>query len=232
MPVPAYDQPAMFATAGICEDDDELRGYVRTALERAGYEVRATATGTEALTTFANDPPDVLILDVGLPDADGRDVCQALRARGITTPVLFLTARSALPDRLSGFHAGGDDYLAKPFALAELLVRVQALCRRPPGPAAEPDPISVVLDPAGHAVRHGDRSVPLTPTEFRLLGALVAKPGEVVRRAALVSAAWPEGAIVHDNTLDAYVARIRRKLRDAEAPVSITTARGVGYVLR
>ena len=222
----------MFARAGICEDDDELRGYVRTALERAGYEVTATATGTEALAAFGDDPPDVLILDIGLPDADGRDVCQALRARGVTTPVLFLTARSTLPDRISGFHAGGDDYLAKPFALAELIVRVQALCRRQPGPAAEQDAISLVLDPAAHAVSHGERSVPLTPTEFRLLAALVAKPGEVVRRAALVSSAWPEGAIVHDNTLDAYIARIRRKLRDAGAPASITTARGVGYVLR
>ncbi|HZO35624.1 MAG TPA: response regulator transcription factor [Solirubrobacteraceae bacterium] len=223
----------MFATAGICEDDDELRGYVRTALERAGYDVHATASGTEALAAFGDDPPDVLILDVGLPDADGRDVCQALRARGVRTPVLFLTARSALPDRLSGFHAGGDDYLAKPFALAELLVRVQALCRRPAAPVEEDqDPVSLVLDPAGHAVTHGDRSVPLTPTEFRLLAALVAKPGEVVRRAALVSTAWPEGAIVHDNTLDAYVARIRRKLRESGAPVSIATARGVGYVLR
>jgi two-component system response regulator MprA len=222
----------MAATAGICEDDDELRGYVRTALERAGYGVRTTATGTEALQVFAKDPPDVLILDIGLPDADGRDVCHALRASGVTTPVLFLTARAALPDRLSGFHAGGDDYLAKPFALAELLVRVDALCRRPPGPAAEPDPISVLLDPAAHAIVHEGASVPLTPTEFRLLGALVAKQGAVVRRQALVSAAWPEGAIVHDNTLDAYVARIRRKLREADAPISITTARGVGYVLR
>ena len=89
-----------------------------------------------------------------------------------------------------------------------------------------------MLDPPAHAVSHGDRSVPLTPTEFRLLAALVAEPGEVVRRAALVSAAWPDGAIVHDNTLDAYIARIRRKLREADAPVSIATARGVGYVLR
>jgi two-component system response regulator MprA len=222
----------MTAIAGICEDDDELRGYLRTALERGGYEVRATATGADALRQFGDDPPDVLVLDVGLPDADGRDVCQALRARGVATPVLFLTAHSALPDRISGFHAGGDDYLAKPFALAELLVRVQALCRRAPGPAAEPHPLSLVLDPAAHAVAHEGVGVPLTPTEFRLVAALVARPGEVVRRGALVSAAWPEGAIVHDNTLDAYIARIRRKLREVGSPTSISTVRGVGYVLR
>src|SRR5436305_13364046 len=117
-------------TAGICEDDDGLRTALRSALEREGYAVRATASGAEAIRSFAADPPDVLVLDIGLPDADGRDVCQALRARGVLTPVLFLTARDALTDRLSGFHAGGDDYLVKPFALAELLVRVHALVRR------------------------------------------------------------------------------------------------------
>src|SRR4051812_49514167 len=121
---------------------------------------------------FTDSPPDVLILDIGLPDADGRDVCMALRANGVTCPVLFLTARSALPDRLSGFHAGGDDYLAKPFALAELLVRVAALGRRAPPPVAVAQG-PVMLDPSAHAIVHGDQRVALTPTEFRLLAALV-----------------------------------------------------------
>src|SRR4051795_11922983 len=153
-------------SAGVCEDDDELRGVLRSALERDGLTVRATASGTEAVRSFGADPPDVLVLDVGLPDADGRDVCQALRARGVTTPVLFLTARDALPDRLSGFHAGGDDYLTKPFALSELLVRVRALARRPVAPA---DGAGVILDAGAHALVHEGRRVPLTPTEFRLL---------------------------------------------------------------
>ncbi len=214
-------------TAGICEDDDELRGVVRLALEREGFVVRATAYGAEAVRAFGDDPPDVLVLDVGLPDADGRDVCQALRARGVRTPVLFLTARDALPDRLSGFHAGGDDYLTKPFELAELVVRVHALLRR--APTTDPVATGLVLDPAAHALVLGDARVPLTPTEFRLLAALAARPGEVVRRAALVAAGWPDGAIVHDNTLDAYLARIRRKLRDLGAPITVTTVRGVGY---
>jgi two-component system, OmpR family, response regulator len=217
------------ATAGICEDDDELRGVLRSALERDGFAVRATASGTEAVRSFAERPPDVLVLDVGLPDADGRDVCQALRARGVVTPVLFLTARDALPDRLSGFHAGGDDYLTKPFALAELIVRVNALVRRPPAP--EPDGDGLVLDPSAHAVVHDGERIALTPTEFRLLAALAARPGELVRRASLVAAGWPDGAIVHPNTLDAYVARIRRKLRAAGTPAAIGTARGVGYRL-
>src|SRR4051812_4800219 len=165
---------------------------------------------------FTDSPPDVLILDIGLPDADGRDVCMALRAQGVTSPVLFLTARSALPDRLSGFHSGGDDYLAKPFALAELLVRVAALVRRAPSdPDRVPD-LGVTLDPAAHAIVRDGRRVSLTPTEFRLMAALVARPGEVVRRAALIAAAWPDGAIVHENTLDSYLARIRRKLRDVD----------------
>jgi two-component system, OmpR family, response regulator len=219
-------------TAGLCEDDDELRRDVQTALERAGYAVRATASGTEALTAFAGDPPDVLVLDIGLPDADGRDVCQALRARGVSTPVLFLTARSTLIDRLSGFHAGGDDYLPKPFALAELLVRVEALARRasPPGPSALAT--DVVLDPAAHAIVHEGRTVRVTPTEFRVLAALAARPGDAVRRRALVDAAWPHGARVSENTLDAYVARLRRKLRALPGAPAITTVHGVGYALR
>ena len=219
------------ARAGICEDDDELRGVLRSALERDGFAVRATASGTEALAAFSDGALDVLVLDVGLPDADGRDVCQALRARGVAVPVLFLTALDALPDRLSGFHAGGDDYLTKPFALAELLVRVHALLRR--APAESPaGPNGFVLDPGAHAIRRGDARVPLTPTEFRLLAALAAARGQIVRRTALVAAAWPDGAIVHDNTLDAYVARIRRKLREAGGEDQIETARGVGYQLR
>ena len=217
----------MGPSAGICEDDDALRGVVRQALEGAGFTVRATSSGTEAVRVFAADPPDVLVLDIGLPDADGRDVCQALRVRGMPAPVLFLTARDALPDRLSGFHAGGDDYLTKPFALAELLVRVAALLRRPAAGTAAGR--ALVLDPAAHAIEHDGRRVALTPTEFRLLAALAARPGDVVRRASLVAAGWPDGAVVHDNTLDAYIARIRRKLREAGEPAELQTARGVGY---
>jgi two-component system response regulator MprA len=217
-------------TAGICEDDHELRQVLRRALEQEGFEVSATATGSEALRAFGERPPDVLVLDIGLPDADGRDVCQALRARGMASPVLFLTAKSDLTDRLSGFHAGGDDYLGKPFALAELLVRVQALHRR--APAAAPRGTSeFALDAAAHAIVTADARVRLTPIEFRLLATLAARPGEVVRRTTLVAAGWPDGAIVHDNTLDAYVARIRRKLREARSRVAVTTVRGVGYTL-
>jgi two-component system, OmpR family, response regulator len=219
------------SSAGICEDDDALRGALRSALEREGLTVRATASGTEAVRAFSEQPPDVLVLDIGLPDADGRDVCQALRARGVATPVLFLTARDAIPDRVSGFRAGGDDYLTKPFALAELLVRVQGLLRRAGDRTDAPD-ATVLLDPGAHAITAGDSRVTLTPTEFRLLAALAARPGDVLRRAELVAAGWPHGAIVHENTLDAYVARIRRKLRAVGTARVLETVRGVGYVLR
>jgi two-component system OmpR family response regulator len=217
-------------TIGICEDDHALRGVLRDTFTREGLNVRGTSTGAEAIDRFGGDPPDVLVLDIGLPDADGRDVCQALRARGVSAPVLFLTARDALPDRLSGFTAGGDDYVTKPFALAEVVLRVQALLRR--GAAAGASEHGLALDPAAHAIVHDGHTVSLTPTEFRLLAALAAAPGQVVRRRQLVGAGWPDGAIVHANTLDAYLARIRRKLREAGAPESIETQRGVGYVLR
>lgn len=218
-------------TIGICEDDDQVRGVVRDALQREGFRVSVTVSGADAVAQFTDRPPDVLVLDIGLPDSDGRDVCQALRARGVAAPVLFLTARDALPDRLSGFHAGGDDYLTKPFAVAELVVRVQALLHRA-GDAAPPADARLVLDPKAHALVAGGVTVPLTPTEFRLLAALAARPDEVVRRNELTAVAWPDGAIVHDNTLDAYLARIRRKMRAAGVAATIDTVRGVGYRLR
>jgi two-component system response regulator MprA len=217
---------------GLCEDDAELRSVLGRALGAEGFDVRATATGHDAVQRFSDDPPDVLVLDIGLPDSDGRDVCQALRAHGVDAPVLFLTAHGGLTDRLAGFGVGGDDYLTKPFALAELIFRVRALGRRAGGRSDARDPGSLYLDPATHAIHAGERSVALTPTEFRLLAALAARPGEVVRRRELVAAAWPDGAIVHDNTLDTYVGRLRRKLRELGVDAEIRTARGVGYSLR
>jgi two-component system response regulator MprA len=147
-------------------------------------------------------------------------------------PVLFLTARDTLSDRLSGFHSGGDDYVTKPFAVAELIVRVEALLRRSSPPASVPQGGALRLDPGAHGIAGPDETVPLTPTEFRLLAELAAHTGEVVRRAALVRAGWPAGAIVSENTLDAYVSRIRSKLRQASVPETVENVRGVGYALR
>jgi two-component system response regulator MprA len=221
----------MGVRVGICEDDAGLRSVLSRALAAEGFEVRTTASGREAVQVFSASAPELLVLDIGLPDADGRDVCQALRSHGVACPVLFLTARDALTDRLSGFHAGGDDYLTKPFALAELIVRVGALLRRA-APDPEPAARGLRLDPAAHAVRCGEKVEALTPTEFRLLATLAARPGDVVRRRELTAAAWPDGAIVNENTLDAYIARLRRKLREVGSAEEIATARGVGYALR
>jgi DNA-binding response OmpR family regulator len=214
----------------VVEDDPDLRSLLRRGLEEEGFAVAVAGTGAAALEQAAGDP-QALVVDIGLPDTDGRDLCQALRARGVEAPVLFLTARDALTDRLSGFSAGGDDYLTKPFHFAELVARVRALLKRS---AADPATLvgDVVLDPVTHAMRRGDAEVSLTPTEFRVLAALFAQPDAVVRRRELVAAAWPDGAIVHDNTLDQYVARLRRKLREVGSEVAVETAHGVGYRLR
>lgn len=212
----------------IVEDDDELRGVLGRGLGEEGFAVEAVATGAELLERIDRAAPDALVIDIGLPDTDGRDLCQALRARGIQAPVLFLTARDALVDRIAGFDAGGDDYLAKPFAFVELVARLQALLRRSGGDGMlEADGLR--LDPVSHSAADRSGEVALTPTEFRLLARLMSRPGEAVRRRDLVRAGWPRGAIVRENTLDAYVARLRRKLKQLEQPAEIVTVHGVGY---
>ena len=212
----------------LVEDDAQLRSVLVRGLREEGFSTDAVASGGELLECLARVDPDALVIDIGLPDSDGRDLCQALRARGIQTPVLFLTARDALVDRVSGFDAGGDDYLAKPFAFVELVARLQALLRRV-GSDAAVEAGGLRLDPVTHSVGDGKTSVALTPTEFRLLARLLAHPGEAVRRRDLVRAGWPHGAIVRNNTLDAYVARLRRKLRTLEGVPAIATVHGVGY---
>lgn len=212
----------------VVEDDDELRRVLGRGLGEEGFSVVGVATGAELLDRIDRTPADALVIDIGLPDADGRDLCQALRARGIPTPVLFLTAREALVDRIAGFDAGGDDYLAKPFAFVELVARLQALLRRGGGDVAL-EAGGLRLDPVSHAVSDDSVEVALTPTEFRLLARLMSRPGEAVRRRELIRAGWPHGAIVRENTLDAYVARLRRKLKRLEQAPEIATVHGVGY---
>lgn len=243
----------------LVEDDARLRAAVARALGEAGARVEAVGTGQAALAAAGPGPAcpfAVVVLDIGLPDSDGRDVCQALRSRGITAPVLFLTARGQVEDVVSGFGAGGDDYLSKPFRTPELLVRLGALAHRAgaptvpgvegpadapaavapgrtgppqgvPSPADAPPPLR--LDPVGHRLL-GTVEQPLTPTEYRVLAVLVNAPGEVVRRKALAAAGWSHGAIVSDNTLDQYVARLRRKVAAASGGAhQITTVHGVGH---
>ena len=216
---------------GVVEDDASVRRVLSDALKMNGHEVVMARNGQEAMRNLTpSSGVDVLVIDIGLPDADGRDVCQALRTEGQHAPVLFLTALDAVHDRVAGFNAGGDDYVPKPFALSEVMVRIEALHRR-----TRPVPTEVTglhLDPDRYAVRHGDLEQRLTPTEFRMLAAIAAQPGTVVRRRAAVVAGWPEGAMVSENTIDSYIRRLRVKLAAIDSPVSLETVRGVGFVLR
>ena len=219
------------ARIGVCEDDPQVRRLLSEALREDGHEVVLAHRGSEALRLFPGDDRlQVVVLDIGLPDADGRDVCQALRAAGVTAPVLFLTARDGVHEVVAGFGAGGDDYLVKPFAIAELRVRVSALARRAPAPGPTDD--GMRLDPARFCLRYEEHEVVLTPTEFRILAALLGRRGDVLRRSQLTAAAWPLGAVVQGNTLDSYIRRLRQRLEEIGSPDRITTVRGVGYAIR
>jgi two-component system response regulator MprA len=222
----------MQPTLLIVEDDSALREVLARSLRAEGFAPRVVASGRELLERALASPPDALVIDIGLPDADGRDVCQALRAHGVDAPILFLTARDALTDRLSGFSAGGDDYVTKPFDIEEVVARLHALLRRSASDTGALPAGGLVLDPSEHSVSSAGQTETLTPTEFRLLAALAARHGKAVSRRELIRTAWPHGAIVQDNTLDVYVARLRRKLGAlADAP-SIKTQHGVGYRLQ
>jgi two-component system, OmpR family, response regulator len=220
------------ARVGLCEDDPTIRRIVNDAMRIAGHEVVSAHDGGEAIRLFAEDDAlEVLVLDIGLPDADGRDVCQALRSAGQSAPVLFLTALGSVHDKLAGFSAGADDYLPKPFDVLELIARVEALSKRGRVVRGEA-PTDLVLDPARHSIACNGRETLLTPTEFTMLAAITSRPGEVVRRRAVVAAAWPNGGMVSDNTVDSYIRRIRVKLREVDSPLELSTVRGVGYALR
>lgn len=215
---------------GVCEDDAAIRRVITQSITLAGHEPLAAHTGAEALRLFGADAAiDVVVMDIGLPDADGRDVCQALKSAGQVAPVLFLTALGAMHDKLAGFGAGGDDYLAKPFDVKELLARLEVLGRRAP---LRVETAGLVLDPVTHSVRTPSGEVLLTPTEFRMLAAITSRPREVVRRRTVVAAAWPDGAVVSENTVDSFIRRLRRKLDTIASPVEIETVRGVGFRVR
>ncbi|MFE9221868.1 response regulator transcription factor [Streptomyces lavendulae] len=213
----------------VVEDDHRLRDVLLRGLREEGFETTPAQDGAAALR-LAVAGVDAVVLDIGLPDADGRDVCQALRANGFDRPVIFLTARHHLTDRLSGFSAGGDDYLAKPFHIAELAARLRAAVKRS-RPAAPVAGGEVVLDAVRHTCTVRGVPLSLTPTEFRILAALLAAAGDLVSRRDLVRAGWPEGAQVSDNTLDQYLTRLRRKLREAGSILTLGTSRGVGHRL-
>jgi DNA-binding response OmpR family regulator len=219
----------MEPTLLIVEDDAALRDVLVRSLRAEGFAASAAASGREVLQRALEAPPDAIVIDIGLPDADGRDLCQALRAHGVNAPVLFLTARDTLTDRLSGFSAGGDDYVTKPFDIEEVAARLHALLRRSTTDAVACQ--GIALDPSQLTVSVRGGSQTLTPTEFRLLAALAARTARATTRRDLIRTAWPHGAIVQDNTLDVYIARIRRKLRTLPDAPTIRTVHGLGYRL-
>jgi DNA-binding response OmpR family regulator len=216
----------------VVEDDSGMRDVLARGLRRDGFAVVTASDAHGALSI--DKTPDAVVLDIGLPDADGRDLCLAMRANGLDAPVIFLTARGNMVDRLAGFAAGGDDYLTKPFELAELVARLRAVLRRSSiaESAVEGTAPALRVDAGRHELIRGASAVILPPTEFRLIARLLAASGAVVRRSELRSVGWPAGAIVADNTLDQFIAKLRRRLSEIGADESITVVRGVGYVLR
>lgn len=217
-------------TIGVCEDQESIRTILVRGLQQADYEVVVAHDGREAVRRFSPDHNiSVIIMDIGLPDADGRDVVQALKSAGQHAPVLFLTALDATHDHLAGFAAGADDYVTKPFELKVLLARLEVLARR--GPAHGVNVNGLVLDPITHSARTAAGETRLSPTEFRMLAAITARPDEVVRRRSVIASAWPDGAIVSDNTVDSFIRRLRSKLESIDSPTGIETVRGVGFAL-
>jgi two-component system response regulator MprA len=198
-----------------------------------GYKVHLAADGREALESLAHQPPDAIVLDVLMPEPDGIEVCRRLRAAGDRTPVLMLTARDAVPDRVRGLDAGADDYLVKPFALEELGARLRALLRRSGAPTEEKlRHAGLELDPAGHTVTRDGRPVELTRTEFLLLELFLRHPRQVLTRSQIFEQVWGYDFGPSSNSLEVYVGYLRRKLEAGGEPRLVHTVRGVGYVLR
>jgi two-component system response regulator MprA len=218
----------------VVEDDEQVRRSVERALRFEGYAVSVVGDGEEALQALAGDRPDVVVLDVMMPRLDGIGVCRLMRARGDRTPVLMLTARHELSDRVAGLDAGADDYLVKPFALEELLARLRALLRRT-GFSSGEEVLRVgdlELRPASRTVCRGSRDIDLTRTEFDLLELLMVNAGIVLLRHVIYERIWGFDFETTSNSLDVYIGYLRRKTEAGDEPRLIHTMRGVGYVVR
>ncbi|WP_438871253.1 response regulator transcription factor [Rhodococcus pyridinivorans] len=221
----------------VVDDDRAVRESLRRSLSFNGYTVDLATDGQDALEQVATSRPDAMVLDVMMPRVDGLEVCRRLRSTGDDLPILVLTARDSVSERVAGLDAGADDYLPKPFALEELLARLRALLRR-----AAPDPDSpadevlrfadLSLDPATREVTRGDRPISLTRTEFSLMEMLMANPRRVLTRSRILEEVWGYDFPTSGNALEVYVGYLRRKTEAGGEPRLIHTVRGVGYVLR
>jgi two-component system response regulator MprA len=217
----------------VVDDDRAVRESLRRALTLEGYDVDLAADGVEGLVRLTSDP-DAVVLDVAMPELDGLNMCRQLRQAGNRVPVLMLTARDAVGDRVAGLDAGADDYLVKPFALEELLARLRALLRR--AETATPDETlgfeDLVLDPVTRDVRRGERAIELTRTEFSLLELFLRNPRQVLTRSLIFERVWGYDFGPTSNSLEVYIGYLRRKTEAGGEPRLIHTVRGVGYALR
>ncbi len=226
----------------VVDDDAAIREALERALRLEGFAVSTADGGRAALESVARRPPAAVILDVTMPDMGGRTVCARLRADGVRTPILILSARDEVEDRVAGLQAGADDYLVKPFAVAELIARLRALLRRAgedvQSAAAGSSPSTAVvvsdltLDPAARTVERGERTVELTRREFELLEVFARNPGIVLSRERLLELVWGYDWPADGNVVDVFVSYLRRKLEAGGEPRLIQTVRGVGFVLR
>jgi two-component system response regulator MprA len=218
----------------VVEDDKAVREAVERSLRFEGYDVDVARDGIEALDRIAATPPDAVVLDLLMPRLDGLQTCRRLRSRGDDVPVLMLTARDGVSDRVTGLDAGADDYLVKPFALEELLARLRALLRRTTAPA-EAGVLTYAdlsLDVATYQVRRGDREISLTRTEFSLLELFLRHPRQVLTRPVILQRVWGFDFESVSNSLEVYVSYLRRKTEAGSERRLLHTVRGVGYVLR
>ena len=218
----------------LIEDDSETRHYVSAGLEEQGHVVDQASNGRDGLFLAAGEPYDVMIVDRMLPGLDGLGVVKTIRAAGVQTPVLFLTTMSGVGERVEGLEAGGDDYLTKPFAFAELLARVHALGRR--SPLAQVETVlraaNLEMDLIGRKVRRGSQEIDLQPREFRLLEYLMRNAGRVVTRTMLLENVWEFHFDPKTNIVETHVSRLRSKVDKGFTPELIETVRGAGYLLR
>ena len=219
----------------VVDDDRAVRDALRRALTLAGYEVECAEGGVEAIELVAEELPDAVVLDVGMPEIDGLEVCRRLRLLGNRVPILMLTARVEVSDRIAGLDAGADDYLVKPFDVEELKARLRALLRRSQDEEEDPDELSFAeleLDRARHGAAVGDEFVELTRTEFQLLELLMRNPRRVLTHSLIYDRVWGYDFGPASNALRVYIGYLRRKLESLGSPALIHTVRGVGYMLR
>jgi two-component system response regulator MprA len=221
----------------VVDDDRAVRESLRRSLQFNGYQVDLAYDGQQALESVSSARPDAMVLDVMMPRLDGLEVCRRLRGTGDDLPILVLTARDTVSDRVAGLDAGADDYLPKPFALEELLARLRALLRRRSFDTTGPAPqalsfAGLELDPGTRDVKRGDRSISLTRTEFALLELLLAHPKQVLTRSRILEEVWGYDFPTSGNALEVYIGYLRRKTEAEGEPRLIHTVRGIGYVLR